>query len=71
MAMSWAFYLERAERYGIMAPAAASEARDFLNSLEDGYGIRFTRSGLIFDLASLGRGSCRFRIRHRVLPHST
>jgi len=49
-----AFYLERAERYGIMAPAAASEARSFLNSLEDGYDLRFTRSGLIFDLAKSG-----------------
>lgn len=49
-----AFYLERAERYGIMAPAVASEARFFLSSLEDGYGLRFTRSGLIFDLAKAG-----------------
>jgi DNA helicase HerA-like ATPase len=54
LAMLLAFYLERAERYGIMAPAVASEARYFLNSLEDGYGIRFTRSGLIFDLAKSG-----------------
>ena len=48
------FYLERAVRYGIMAPAAASEARYFLRTLEDGYDLRFTRSGLIFDLARPG-----------------
>lgn len=54
LAMLLTFYLERAERYGIVDPEVAGEARYFLNTLEDGYTLRFTRSGLIFDLAKPG-----------------
>ena len=48
------FYLERAVRYGIMAPVAAEEARFFIGALEDGYSLRFTRSALVFDFAKPG-----------------
>lgn len=49
------FYLERAERYGIMRPDAAEEARYFLRHLDDQpYQLRFTRSALIFDFNKNG-----------------
>jgi len=48
------FYLDRSLRYGIVAPEAANEARFFLRTLEDGYHLQFTRSGLIFDFAKPG-----------------
>lgn len=48
------FYLDRAERYGIVTPAAASEARFFLRTMEDGYRLAFTRSALIFDFQRPG-----------------
>jgi DNA phosphorothioation-dependent restriction protein DptH len=43
------FYLDRGVRYGLMDPAAADEARALLDYLEDGYTLRFTRAGLVFD----------------------
>lgn len=48
------FYLERSVRYGLMVEAAAEEARTFLDMLEQGYTLRFTRSGLVFDFDKLG-----------------
>lgn len=48
------FYLERAERYGAIGPAAAEEARYFIHTLDDGYQLAFTRSALVFDFAKPG-----------------
>jgi hypothetical protein len=48
------FYLGRARRHGLMGPEAAEEARYLLATLEDGYALRFTRSGVIFDFQSAG-----------------
>ncbi|UQA92173.1 hypothetical protein [Streptomyces halobius] len=47
-------YLERAARHGTMNPTARTAAHQLLDSLDDGYQLRFTRSGLIFDLARSG-----------------
>ena len=43
------FYLDRSVRYGLILKGAAEEARAFLDLLEQGYTLRFTRSGLVFD----------------------
>lgn len=43
------FYLDRGVRYGVMDSEAADEARFLLRSLEQGYRLVFTRSGLVFD----------------------
>lgn len=48
------FYLARAQRYGLVDAAAAVEMQRFLESLDQGYELRFTASGLIFDVASQG-----------------
>ena len=48
------FYLERALRYGLMEPAAGEEARAFLDRMEEGYSLRFSRSGLVFDFDKSG-----------------
>ncbi|MFF1602448.1 hypothetical protein ACFVYV_33975 [Streptomyces mirabilis] len=48
------FYLERAARHGTMNQSARTAAHQLLDSLDDGYRLRFTRSGLIFDLARTG-----------------
>lgn len=48
------FYLERGLRYGLMEPAAGAEARTFLDLLEEGYTLRFSRSGLVFDFDKSG-----------------
>ena len=48
------FYLERALRYGLMEPAAGEEARAFLDRLEEGYTLQFSRSGLVFDFDKPG-----------------
>lgn len=48
------FYLDRAERYGVIDATAAEEARYFIRSLGDGYGLSFTRSALIFDFEKPG-----------------
>ena len=48
------FYLERGLRYGLMDPDAAQEARTFLDLLEDGYTLRFSRSGVVFDFDKPG-----------------
>jgi hypothetical protein len=48
------FYLDRGVRYGFMESDAADEAEIFLDSLEAGYSMRFTRSGLVFDFEKPG-----------------
>ena len=48
------FYLERGLRYGLMEPTAGEEARTFLDLLEEGYVLRFSRSGLVFDFDKSG-----------------
>ncbi len=51
------FYLERSLRYQLINPDIAAEARGFLSSLEDGYQLDFTHSGLIFDFEQTGTES--------------
>ena len=48
------FYLERGLRYGLMEHTAGAEARTFLDLLEEGYALRFSRSGLVFDFDKSG-----------------
>jgi len=48
------FYLDRSVRYGLMVEGAADEARTLLDLLEQGYTLRFTRSGLVFDFDKPG-----------------
>lgn len=51
------FYLERSERYGLVMPDAADEARYFLRNLdEQSYRLQFTRSGIVFDFKKAGTG---------------
>ena len=51
------FYLDRGLRYGLMEHAAGAEARVFLDLLEEGYSLRFSRSGLVFDFDKSGTES--------------
>ncbi|MEV0701815.1 hypothetical protein AB0I53_28420 [Saccharopolyspora sp. NPDC050389] len=48
------FYLTRAFRHGTMSEVPYAAAHRLLDSLDDGYTLQFTRSGLIFDLARSG-----------------
>jgi hypothetical protein len=48
------FYLSRSERYGLLDPMAAQEARSLLESIEQGYSLQFRRSALIFDFDKTG-----------------
>ena len=48
------FYLDRGLRYRLMETTAGEEARTFLDVLEGGYILRFTRSGLVFDFDKPG-----------------
>lgn len=48
------FYLERAARHGTLNRTTRTAAHQLLDSLDDGYQLRFTQSGLIFDLAHTG-----------------
>jgi hypothetical protein len=48
------FYLERAERYRMVNHAVGSHARRLLETLDDGFTLRFERAGLVFDLAGDG-----------------
>lgn len=49
------FYLDRAERYGVVMPDAVHEARFFLRHLdEQPYVLNFTRSALVFDFSKPG-----------------
>jgi hypothetical protein len=63
------FYLDRSCRYGLIEKEAAEEARALLDTLEDGYDLRFTRSGLIFDFEKPGTEAPEFDGRtefHRI-----
>ena len=48
------FYLDRGRRYGLMDCGAGAEARTFMDLLEEGYSLRFSRSGLVFDFDKSG-----------------
>ncbi|GAB1644323.1 methylation-associated defense system ATP-binding protein MAD8 [Krasilnikovia sp. MM14-A1259] len=48
------FYLERAERYRMVSPSVGSHARRLLETLDDGFSLRFERAGLVFDLSGNG-----------------
>ncbi|MBC9001763.1 methylation-associated defense system ATP-binding protein MAD8 [Micromonospora aurantiaca (nom. illeg.)] len=48
------FYLERAERYRMVNRSVGSHARRLLETLDDGFTLRFERAGLIFDLSGDG-----------------
>jgi len=49
------FYLDRSERYGVVLPEAAEEARYFLRRLDEcAYTLQFTRSAVVFDFSKPG-----------------
>ena len=48
------FYLERGLRYRLIERDAGEEARALLDRLEEGYRLRFSRSGLVFDFDKPG-----------------
>ena len=49
------FYLDRSERYGVVLPEAAEEARYFLRRLDERpYSLQFTRSAVVFDFSKPG-----------------
>lgn len=49
------FYLDRSERYGVVLPEAAEEARYFLRRLDERpYALQFTRSAVVFDFSKPG-----------------
>ena len=48
------FHLDRGARYGLLEKDAEAEARAFLDVLEEGYSLRFSRSGLVFDFDKSG-----------------
>lgn len=48
------FYLERSLRYGIFDKIAADEARNFLETIEQGYSLQFRRCALVFDFEKNG-----------------
>ena len=48
------FHLDRGARYGLLERDAEAEARAFLDVLEEGYSLRFSRSGLVFDFDKSG-----------------
>lgn len=48
------FYLERSLRYGIFDVIAAQEARGLIESIEQGYSLKFRRCALIFDFDKNG-----------------
>lgn len=50
------FYLERSSRYGLIEPDVAEEAHFLLSTLEEGYTLEFSKSGLIFDFQRAGAG---------------
>jgi DNA phosphorothioation-dependent restriction protein DptH len=51
------FYLERAQRYGLIEENAATETERLLADLEEGYTLSFTKSAIIFDYDSVGISS--------------
>lgn len=47
------FYVNRSSRYGILDNEIAQEYLAFLDTLNDGYNIRFKRLGIIYNLAQI------------------
>ncbi|MEU7633382.1 hypothetical protein AB0C34_25950 [Nocardia sp. NPDC049220] len=45
------FYLERAERYRMVDRSVGSHARRLMETLDDGFTLKFERAGLVFDLS--------------------
>jgi DNA phosphorothioation-dependent restriction protein DptH len=48
------FYLKRGIRYGLIKEDVSEEARFFLGTLEEGYGLKFTKSAIVFDFEKPG-----------------
>jgi DNA phosphorothioation-dependent restriction protein DptH len=48
------FYLNRSIRYKLIEPDAAEEAQILIATLEEGYTLEFSKSGLIFDFEKIG-----------------
>jgi hypothetical protein len=49
------FYLDRSQRYGVVLPEVADEARYFLKRFDEhSYTFRFTRSAVVFDFSKPG-----------------
>ena len=48
------FYLQRGLRYDLIEREVGEEARAFLDRLEEGYRLQFSRSGLVFDFDKPG-----------------
>lgn len=44
------FYIDRANRYNILDPEMVKEFQGFLNTLNEGYDIKFKRMGIIYNL---------------------
>lgn len=45
------FYIDRANRYNILDPEMVREFKEFLNTLNEGYDIKFKRMGIIYDMS--------------------
>lgn len=45
------YYLDRSIRHGLITQESAAESAFFLDSIEQGYQIQFTRTGLVFDFS--------------------
>lgn len=48
------FYLERAERYRLIPSTNLAPLRAFLENLEDGYQLRISKAGIVFNLQAQG-----------------
>lgn len=48
------FYLDRAQRYGLVSPQVGSQIRQFIDSLDEVYTIEFLKTGLVFDFGTVG-----------------
>jgi len=48
------FYLARSQRYGLISPQAARNFLEFIESLDQGYALSCSGSGLIFDFSFQG-----------------
>lgn len=62
------FYLERAERYRLISSSNLAPLRAFLENLEEGYQLRITRAGIIFNLQAQGyRAEMQDEVNYHVL----
>ena len=48
------FYVDRASRYKAIEQESFDEIKQFIQTLQEGYSLQFTRSGLIFDFSMKG-----------------